>query len=33
MKAALDSYTNSPCQLLRKCIEDSMDNMHIDVRV
>ena len=23
----------SPCQHLRKCIENSMENMHTDVRV
>ena len=25
--------TNSPCQHLRKCIENSMENMHTDVRL
>ena len=24
---------NSPCQPLRKCIENSMENMHTDARV
>ena len=27
-----DCLANSPCQHLRKCIENSMENMHIDVR-
>ena len=27
------SLANSPCQHLRKCIENSMENMHTDVRV
>ena len=30
---ALDCYTNSPCQHLRKCMENSMENMHTDVRL
>ena len=30
---AFDCETFSPCQHLRKCIKNSMDNMHIDVRV
>ena len=25
--------TKSPCKLLRKCIENSMENMHTDLRV
>ena len=33
MKKALDSKTNSPCQHLSKCLENSMENMHTDVRV
>ena len=28
----LDYQTNSPYQLLRKCIENKMENMHTDVR-
>ena len=31
-KAALDCYTYSPCQPLWKCMENSMENMHVDVR-
>ena len=27
----LDCWTNSPCQRLWKCIENSMENMHTDV--
>ena len=30
---ALDCYTNSPCQHLSKCMENSMENMHTDVRL
>ena len=30
-KEALDCCRNSPCQCLRKCIENSMENMHTDV--
>ena len=30
---ALDCWSNSPCQHLRKCIENSLENMHTDVRV
>ena len=33
IKAALDCWTNSPCQHFRKCIENSMENMHTDARV
>ena len=33
MKAALDCNTNSPCRYLSKCKEDSIENMHTDVRV
>ena len=32
-KEALDYWTNSPRQHPRKCIENSMENMHSDVRV
>ena len=32
-KEAPDCQTNSPQQHLRKCIENSMENMHTDVRV
>ena len=32
-RETLDCRTNSPCQHLRKCKENSMENMHIDVRV
>ena len=32
-KEALDCETNSPCQNLRKCIKDSVENMHTDVRL
>ena len=32
-KEALYYWTNSPCQHPRKCIENSMENMHSDVRV
>ena len=28
-----DWYANSPCQHLRKCIKNSMENMDTDVRV
>ena len=28
-----ECQTNSPCQHLRKCIENRMENMHTDVRV
>ena len=27
----LDCQTNSPCQHLRKCIRNSLENMHADV--
>ena len=30
---ALDCNTNSPCLHLRNCIENSMENMHAEVRV
>ena len=30
---ALDCYTNSPCQQLSKCMENSLENMHTDVRL
>ena len=33
MKAALDCNTNPPCWHLSKCKEDSIENMHTDVRV
>ena len=29
----LDCLTNSPCRHFRKCIENSMENMHTDVGV
>ena len=29
----LDCETNSPFQNLKKCIENSIENMHTDVRV
>ena len=32
-KEALDCSTNSPCQHFRKCIGNSMENMHTDVWV
>ena len=32
-KEALDCYSNSPCQHIRKGIENSIENMHIEVRV
>ena len=32
-KEALDCYTNSPCQHLRKCMENSMENMLTDIRL
>ena len=32
-KHTCDYYTKSPCKHLRKCIENSMENMHTDVRV
>ena len=32
-KEALDCYTNSPCQHLSKCMENSLENMHTDVRL
>ena len=33
MKEVFDWQTNSPCQHLRRCIKNSMENMHTDVRV
>ena len=30
---SFDWQTNSPCQHLRKCIKNSMENMHTDVKV
>ena len=30
---ALDCYTNSPCQHLSKCMENSLENMQTDVRL
>ena len=30
---ALDCLTNSPCENLRKCTENSIESMHNDVRV
>ena len=30
---SFDCQTNSPCQYERKCIEKSMENMDVDVRV
>ena len=33
MKEALDYKTNSPCQQLRKCIKNRIENIHADVRV
>ena len=33
MKKALDCKTNSPCQNLRKCIENSIESMQTDVWV
>ena len=30
---ALDSYTYSSCQCLRKCVENSREKMHTDVRI
>ena len=32
-KEGLDCYTNSPCQPLRKRIEDGIDNERTDVSV
>ena len=32
-KEGLDCLTNSPCQHIRKCVENSKDNMHTDVRM
>ena len=31
-KEAFDFKTNSPSQHFKKCIENSMENMHTDVR-
>ena len=33
IKEALDCSTNSPCQHLRKCLQNSMENLHTDIRV
>ena len=33
LEKALACGENSPCQLIRKCIENSMENMHTDVKV
>ena len=33
MKKALDFLTNSPCQHLMKCLENSKEDMHTDVRM
>ena len=30
---ALNCLTNSPCQILSKCLDNSMENMHTDVGV
>ena len=30
---ALNCETNSPCQFLGKCVENSLENMHSDVRM
>ena len=30
---ALDCQTDSPCQYLKKRMENSMENMHTDIRV
>ena len=32
-RTALDCETNSPFQSFWKCMENSMENMHTDVRV
>ena len=32
-KETLENLKNSPCQHLRKCVENSMENIHTDVRV
>ena len=32
-KEPLDCSTNSPCQLLKKCIKNSIENIHTDGRV
>ena len=32
-KEPLDCSTNSPCQLLKKCIKNSIENIHTDIRV
>ena len=29
----IDTWTNSPCEYLRKCIENSMEKLHTDVTV
>ena len=33
VKESLDCFANSPCQHQTKCIENSMENIHIDVKV
>ena len=33
LKEALDREKNYPCQHLRKCLENSMENIHSDVTV
>ena len=32
-KISSDCYTNSPCQNFGKCLENSIENMHTDVRM
>ena len=33
MQEALDCKTNSPCKYPGNCIDNSIDNLHIDVRM
>ena len=33
MQEALDCKTTSPCKYPRNCIDNSIDNLHIDVRM
>ena len=33
MQEACDYKPNSPCWHLKKCLENSMENMHTDIRV
>ena len=33
VKEPFDWQTNSPCQHLRKCIKNNVENMYTDVRV